>query len=588
MAELGGAPRANAMRMSRLMGRTLRTAPADAESANHQLLARAGLIVQLSAGVYSFLAPAWRSIRRIEQIIREEMEAAGAQEIRMPAIQPLELWRESGRDRSYGPVLFRLTDRREREMVLAPTHEESVTDIFRKTVQSYRELPLRAYQFQTKFRDEPRPRGGLIRVREFIMKDAYSFDIDEESFQATYAAFARAYANVFRRCGVPVVPVQADSGAIGGKQSEEFIFLSEIGEDSIALCAGCGYAANQERAEVGRGEPPAEAPGEVEEAATPGVATIAALCERLGIPATRTAKAAFFMADGRPVFAVIRGDLEVNELKLANALDAREARPMEAGEVAAQGWVAGSASPVGVDPALVVADPSATEWPNLVGGANRDGFHLRNLNYGRDWTAAATADIATARDGDPCALCGGALELRRGIELGHIFRLGEVYAEPMDAAFLNEAGERALPIMGCFGIGLERLMAAVVEANHDDAGIAWPVSVAPWQVHVVAIRPGDEAVSAALGDLEAALGERGISSLADDRDERPGVKFNDADLIGLPVRATIGPRGLEGGMVELKPRGGGEAREAPLAAAADEIAAMLAELPGAGDAPAVV
>ena len=588
MAETGRAPRAGAMRMSRLMGRTLRSAPADAESANHQLLARAGLIVQLSAGVYSFLAPAWRSIRRIEQIIREEMEAAEAQEIRMPAIQPLELWRESGRDRSYGPVLFRLTDRREREMVLAPTHEESVTDIFRKTVQSYRELPLRAYQFQTKFRDEPRPRGGLVRVREFIMKDAYSFDLDEESFQATYAAFARAYANVFRRCGVPVVPVQADSGAIGGKQSEEFIFLSGIGEDAIALCRACGYAANQERAEISRGEAPAEAPAEVAEEATPGIATIAALCGHLGIPATRTAKAAFFLADGRPVFAVIRGDLEVNELKLANAAGAREVRPMEPGEVAAQGWVAGSASPVGVDPALVIADPSAAEWPNLAGGANRDGFHLRNLNYGRDWTASAVADIANAREGDPCGACGGPLELRRGIELGHIFRLGEVYAEPMDAGFLTESGERALPIMGCFGIGLERLMAAVVEANHDEAGIAWPVSVAPWHVHIVAIQAGDERVSAALGELERQLGGLGISSLADDRDERPGVKFNDADLIGLPLRATIGPRGLENGVVELKARAGGESAEAPLAEAAGRIASMLAALPGAGDAPSVV
>ena len=571
---------ATSTRMSGLMGRTLRRAPADAESANHQLLLRSGCIVQLSAGVYSFLAPAWRAIRKVEQIIREEMEAAGAQEIRMPAIQPLELWQETGRDQSYGPVLFQLQDRRERAMVLAPTHEEAVTDIFRKTVQSYRELPQRVYQFQTKFRDEPRPRGGLTRVREFIMKDAYSFDADEESFQATYAAMAQAYHNVFRRCGVPVVAVQADSGAIGGKQSEEFIFLTEIGEDSIALCPSCGYAANQERAEFSRGEAPAAEPGEVEEVATPGATTIASLAEFLGIAESETAKAAFFVADSEPVFAVIRGDLEVSELKLANALGAREIRPMEPGEVAAQGWVAGSASPVGVDPALVVADSSAAEFPNLVGGANRDGVHLRNLNYGRDWTAETVADIGMARAGDPCASCGSALELQRGIELGHIFRLGEVYAEPMQAAYLNEAGERALPIMGCYGIGLERLVAAVDEANHDEAGIRWPASVAPWDVQVTAIQPSDEAVAAAVDSLEAELGARGIAALIDDREERPGVKFNDADLIGLPVRVTIGPRGLAEGKAELKRRADGEARDVELGDAADAVAEALAEAAG--------
>ena len=573
---------ATSTRMSGLMGRTLRRAPADAESANHQLLLRAGCIVQLSAGVYSFLAPAWRAIRKVEQIIREEMEAAGAQEIRMPAIQPLELWQETGRDQSYGPVLFQLQDRRERAMVLAPTHEEAVTDIFRKTVQSYRELPQRVFQFQTKFRDEPRPRGGLTRVREFIMKDAYSFDADEESFQATYAAMARAYHNAFRRCGVPVVAVQADSGAIGGKQSEEFIFLTEIGEDSIALCRSCGYAANQERAEFSRGEAPAAEPGEVEEVATPGATTIAGLAEFLGIAETETAKAAFFVADSRPVFAVIRGDLEVSELKLANALGAREIRPMEPGEVAAQGWVAGSASPVGIDPGLVVADPSAAEFPNLVGGANREGVHLRNLSYGRDWTAGTVADIGMARAGDPCASCeaGPALELQRGIELGHIFRLGEVYAEPMQAAYLNEGGERALPIMGCYGIGLERLVAAVVEANHDEAGIRWPAAVAPWDVQVTAIQPTDEGVAAAVASLEAELGQRGIAALIDDREERPGVKFNDADLIGLPLRVTVGPRGLAEGKAELKRRGGGEGRDVELGAVADAVAEALAEAAG--------
>ena len=572
-------PKPAAMRMSGMFGRTLREAPAEAESANHQLLVRSGLIVQLAAGVYSFMPPAWRSLRKIEQIIREEMEAAGAQEIRMPAMQPLELWQETGRDRSYGPVLFQLKDRRERSMVLAPTHEEAVTDLFRKTVQSYRDLPQRVFQMQTKFRDEPRPRGGLIRVREFIMKDAYSFDADDATFQATYQSMAQAYHNVYRRCGVPVVAVQADSGAIGGKQSEEFIYLTEIGEDNIVLCPACGYAANQERAEFERGAPPDAAQREAEEVATPGATTIEELSRFLGVPASATAKAAFFVVDDQPVFAVIRGDLEVNELKLLNAVGGQEVRPMLAEEVAAAGWVAGYASPVGLDPASVVADPSVVAAPNLVGGANREGYHVRNLNYGRDWTAGTVADIGLAQAGDVCAQCGeGRLEMQRGVELGHIFRLGEVYAEPMNATYLNQDGERMLPVMGCYGIGLERLLAAVVQANHDDHGIVWPPSVAPYDVHIVAIGANREDVSGALEGLEAALSDAGLSCLSDDRDERPGVKFNDADLIGAPLRITVGPRGLRDGEVELKLRSEAEARNAPLESAASVAREALTAL----------
>ena len=572
-------PKPAAMRMSGMFGRTLREAPAEAESANHQLLVRSGLIVQLAAGVYSFMPPAWRSLRKIEQIIREEMEAAGAQEIRMPAMQPLELWQETGRDRSYGPVLFQLKDRRERSMVLAPTHEEAVTDLFRKTVQSYRDLPQRVFQMQTKFRDEPRPRGGLIRVREFIMKDAYSFDSDDATFQATYQAMAQAYHNVYRRCGVPVVAVQADSGAIGGKQSEEFIYLTEIGEDNIVLCPACGYAANQERAEFDRGAPPDEVQREAEAVATPGATTIDELSRFLGVPASATAKAAFFVVDDQPVFAVIRGDLEVNELKLLNAVGGQEVRPMLAEEVAAAGWVAGYASPVGLDSASVVADLSVVAAPNLVGGANREGYHVRNLNYGRDWTAATVADIGLAQAGDICAQCGGGrLEMQRGVELGHIFRLGEVYAEPMNATYLNQDGERMLPVMGCYGIGLERLLAAVVQANHDDHGIVWPPSVAPYDVHIVAIGANREDVSGALQGLEAALSEAGLSCLSDDRDERPGVKFNDADLIGAPLRITLGPRGLRDGEVELKLRSEAEARNAPLESAASVAREALTAL----------
>ena len=563
------------VRMSKMFGRTLREAPTDADSANHRLLVRSGLIVQLAAGVYSFLPPAWRALRKIEQIIREEMEAAGAQELRMPAIQPLELWQETGRDQSYGPVLFQLRDRRQRQMVLAPTHEEAVTDLFRKVAQSYRDLPQRVFQMQTKFRDEPRPRGGLVRVREFIMKDAYSFDADDEAFQETYAAMRDAYHRIYERCNVPVVAVQADSGAIGGKQSEEFIFLTEIGEDNIALCAACGYAANQERAELSRGSGAASPAGELVEVETPGVATIGDLAAFLGIPASKTAKAAFFLADGKPVFAVIRGDLEVNELKLMNALDAKEARPLTEDEVIEAGWVAGYASPIGVDPGQVVADPSVVDGGGLVAGGNREGWHIREVAYRRDWSANTIADIALARDGDPCGVCDGVLSMQRGIELGHIFRLGQVYAEPMEATFLNPDGERQLPVMGCYGIGVERLMAAVVQANHDEHGIVWPASVAPYDVHIVALGGGDD-VRTALEQLEAELNEQGLSVLSDDRNERAGVKFNDADLLGTPLRITIGSRGLKRGEVELKLRAESESRSIALESAAGAAVSALA------------
>ena len=556
-----------------MFGRTLREAPADADSANHQLLLRSGLIVQLAAGVYSFLPPAWRTLRKIEQIIRDEMENAGSQELRMPAIQPRELWEESGRADSYGPVLFNLKDRRDRTMVLAPTHEESVTDLFRKVVQSYRDLPQSVFQMQTKFRDEPRPRGGLVRVREFIMKDAYTFDVDDDAFQLSYLAMRQAYHNIFDRCGVPVVAVQADSGAIGGKQSEEFIFLTEIGEDNIILCQSCGYAANQERAEFARSDA-AGSDGELEEVATPGVATIDDLAAFLDVPASATAKAAFFLVDGDPIFAVIRGDLEVNELKLLTALDGLEIRPLLPEEVEAAGWVAGYASPIGVDPTRVVVDPSIVDGGGLVAGGNKVDVHLRHVTYGRDYTAGVIADIGLAEAGHGCPQCDSALEMQRGIELGHIFKLGTRYADPMDATFLDADGERRTPIMGCYGIGVERLMAAVVQANHDEFGIVWPHAVAPFDVHIVPLGAGDE-VAQAVQQVTDALSDAGLHVLCDDRDERAGVKFNDADLLGAPLRITIGARGLKDGLVELKPRRASEPSPTPLADAAEAALAAV-------------
>lgn len=571
--------------MSALFGRTLREAPAEAETANHQLLLRAGLAVQLAAGVYSYMPLGWRALRKIEDIIRDEMDAAGAQELLMPAIQPIELWREAGRLEAFGETIFRFADRRGREQVLAPTHEESVTDLFRKTVQSYRDLPRRVYQIQNKFRDEARPRGGLIRVRQFIMKDAYTFDADEEAFQASYDAMDRAYTNIWRRVGVPATRVQADSGAIGGKSSHEFIFLTGIGEDTIATCGACDYAANQERAEFDRGAPAGGAPAPLTPVETPGVTTIEALASFLDVPGARTAKAGMFLADGRPVFAVIRGDLEFNELKLANSLGAREVRPMTDDEVAAEGWVAGYASPVGLEDALanatVIADTSIPEASNLVAGGNRADLHLRNVNHGRDWRADVVADLGLARAGDPCPTnCGEALTLDRGIELGHIFRLGTVFSEPMQADFSGADGEQHLPIMGSYGIGVERLLAAVIEQNHDEHGIVWPPSVAPYDVHLVAIGFDRPEVAAAVAETEAALEAAGLSVLSDDRDERPGVKFTDADLLGMPVRVTVSPRNLKQDVVEVKARAAGEAESVPASALIDRVRALLA---AAGD-----
>ena len=549
-----------AIRMSHLFGRTLRDVPAEAEAENHKLLLRAGLIFQLSAGVYSYLPIAWRAIRKIEAVIRQEMDNAGAQEMQMPVIQPLELWQETGRAEAYGSVLFRLKDRRERELVLAPTHEETITDIFRKTFQSYRDLPLRIYQIQTKFRDEPRPRGGLVRIRQFIMKDAYSFDKDFAGFQSSYDKMASAYKKIFLRCGVPVIPVEADSGAVGGKGSQEFVYLSDIGEDHIAQCIDCGYAANQERAEFLRDQAEDESTLDLEEVDTPNTTTIAELSALLDVAEKKTLKATFFMADSSPVLAMIRGDLEVNELKVMNELGSHIIRRMTQKELEQLGITAGYASPVGLEETIrsritVIADSSATISSNLIAGANKPGVHLQNVNYQKDWAADIVADIALARDGDGCPTnCGGTISLIRGIELGHIFHLGTVYTEAMDATVADDDGEQIQPIMGCYGIGIERLLAAIVEANHDKDGIRWPTCITPFDVHIVAIGQDDDQVTSVVIQLETELENAGISVLIDDREERPGVKFKDADLLGFPLRLTVSPRNIQNEEIELKRR----------------------------------
>ncbi|MDA0365501.1 MAG: proline--tRNA ligase [Chloroflexi bacterium] len=562
------------MRMSRRFGHTLREAPGDAETAGHALLLRGGFIDQLMSGVYSYLPLGWRVERKVEHIIREEMDAAGAQEVHLPVIQPIELWEKTGRKQMMGDVLFQLTDRRERGMALGPTHEEVITQLFDRHSSSYRDLPVTLYQIQTKFRDEARPRGGLVRVREFTMKDAYSFDLDDAGLDASYEAMFRAYHRIFTRCGVPVVAVEADSGAIGGKGSQEFIFLTEIGEDTIVMCDACDYAANAEKAEFVR--PPAE-PEEaqpLEPISTPGATTIEDLARFLDIPTARTAKAVFFMAtrkDGRhvPVFAVVRGDLDVNEIKLMNALGVSDLRPMLDAEVAAHGLVAGYASPIDAPRGVeIVADLSIPSSPNLVAGANRADAHLRNVNYERDWTAGTVADIALAQPGHRCPRCeGGTLQTGRGIEMGHVFRLNYTYTDPMDVSVLGADGKPVTPTMGCYGIGLGRIVAAAVEQHHDDKGVAWPASIAPYDVHLVGLGlDRDEDVRVDADRLYDELTAAGIEVLFDDRGDSPGVKFNDADLLGMPIRLTVSSRNHKAGVVELQLRDGGRPAE-PIARA---------------------
>ena len=545
------------MRMSKLLLKTLREVPAEAELASHQLLLRAGLATPLAAGLYCFTPVGWRVVRNIEAIIRDEMDATGAQEVHLPALNPVEMWEETGRVEAMGQTLFRLLDRKERGFVLGPTHEEGMSYLASRSIQSYRDLPVTLYQIQTKFRDEPRPRGGLVRLREFTMKDAYSFDTGWETLDASYDLMFDAYHRIFARAGVPVIPVSADSGAIGGKESQEFIFLTDDGEDEILLCPGCGYAANAEKADFARLPAILAEPKALEKIATPGQRTIDDLVQSLGIEARQTNKAVFYRIDGKPVFVCIRGDLEVNAIKLKNALKAKDVDPMDEAMVRNAGLVAGSASAVGLTGMRIVADMSATEAPNLVAGANEPDAHYLNTNHGRDWTADLVADIALARRGDACATCGTALETRRGMEMGHVFKLGTIYSEAVGVYYLDEAGERRPAVMGSYGIGVERMLAAIIEANHDANGIVWPSEVTPYDVHVVALNLDQEPVTTALAALEAALSAAGLSVLIDDRDDSAGIKFKDADLLGIPVRLTVSPRALEKGGVEVKQRRGG-------------------------------
>lgn len=564
------------MRLSHLLGKTQRQPPADAETASHRLLVQGGFVTQIAAGIYAYLPMGWRVLRNVEQVIREEMNATGGQELMMPAIHPREMWRASGRDSTMEDVLFRLKDKRDREFVLGPTHEEIITELFKRYVKSYRDLPFGAYQIQQKFRDEPRPRGGLIRLRQFTMKDMYTFHSTWDDLDETYQRLYEAYSNVFRRCGVPVVPVIADAGAMGGRDTHEFIFLSEIGEDTLIFCQGCGYAANAEIAGFRKeAANPDEPPLPLTEVSTPGARTIEEVASALNVPVTRTLKAVLYATDGEPILVAIRGDMEVNEAKLRRALGVVDLRYLSETEAAQAGLVPGSASAVGLKGVRVVADDLLAQERNLVAGANKPDFHLTNVNYDRDWQADIVADIALAQPGRPCPTCGSPLEARSGIEMGHIFKLGTYYSERLEATYLDRDGRPKPVIMGCYGIGTERLLAAIVEANHDDKGIVWPAAIAPFPVHLVVLGGDREGVGEAAEALYEGLLTAGLDVLFDDREESPGVKFNDADLLGLPLRVTISQRTLKEQSAELKLRSESDTRLVPLAEAVQQVTAAL-------------
>jgi len=559
------------MKMSTLFGRTLREAPADAEFASHALLLRAGFVRPLGAGIFSNLPLAMRSLARIEGIVREEMNAIGGQELLMPVIHPADVWKTTGRWYAVGSEMGRFQDSGGRDMVLAMTHEEVVADLVRSEIHSYRQLPALVYHLQTKWRDEARSRGGLIRVREFTMKDSYSLDIDEAGLDAQYDAHYDAYFRIFSRCGLDTVAVESDVGMMGGSRAHEYMFLTPMGEDTLLLCDGCGYTANRQVAAFRKPEVESEEPKDVEKVETPDAHTIQGLADFLGIPTTKTAKAVFMVAtvaaeEGEDeeereqfVFAVIRGDLDVNETKLANAAKARSLRAAHPNEVRAIGSSPGYGSPIGVKNALVVVDDSVANGVNLVAGANEDGYHLLNTNCGRDYTPDVVADIAVAREGDACPECGAAMTTSRGVEVGNIFKLGTRYTEALGAKFLDRDGKEKPVVMGSYGIGIGRLLACVAEKHHDERGLRWPMSVAPFPVHLVGLGKETEVAAEIHDELTAA----GIECLFDDRKESAGVKFNDADLIGLPLRVTVAKRALAKGGVELKKRTEGDGEIVP-------------------------
>lgn len=567
------------MRFSQLLANTWREDPAEAEIPSHRLMFRAGLMRKLASGIYTFLPLGWRVIRKVEEIIREEMDAAGAQELLLPIVQPAELWEETGRWAEYGEEMWRLQDRHGRRFCLGPTHEEVITDLVRQEVSSYRQLPLILYQIQNKYRDEIRPRFGVMRAREFIMKDAYSFHRDEACLQKTYERMCEAYSRIFSRLGLDFQVVEADPGAIGGYRTHEFMVLARVGEALLLLCRSCGYAANAERAEA---RPPEPLPaGEVpppERFPTPGVRTIEELSRFTGRDPREMAKILFLRVlfrDGREetVAALLRGDRELNPVKLKNALGAlavEKAPPSLVGEL---GLPLGSAGPVGFG-GFLVADPEVMAQDEVITGANEEGYHLLHVRPGRDFSPSLTADIRAVEPGDPCPRCGSPLEGTRGIEVGQVFQLGTKYSEAMGATFLDEEGRARPLVMGCYGIGVTRTVGAIIEQHHDGEGIIWPVSAAPYTFAIVPVNVEEEREREVAEKIYAAMSEAGLEVLLDDRSVRAGVKFKDADLIGFPYRITVGSRSLAQGKVEVRRRRDGEV----LAVSPDRVVEVAQDL----------
>ncbi|HLZ21559.1 MAG TPA: proline--tRNA ligase [Ktedonobacterales bacterium] len=562
------------MRMTRMMLKTQKHVTTEAELPSHQLILRAGLARRLAAGIYSLSPLAYRAIRRIQDIVREEMERIGGQELLLPLVQPAELWREAERLDAIGDELALFHDRGGHAMVLAMTHEESVTDLVRSVIESYRQLPQMVFQLQTKFRDEPRPRAGLVRLREFLMKDAYSFHATQDDFDTYYEVVVEAYLAIFSRLHLPVLVVEADTGMMGGKAAHEFMLLADGGEDSLLVCPNGDYAANQEIA-VAANERSERVEEPLVDVYTPGATTIAALCEATGCAPAQTLKSVFYAAGETLVMALVRGDLDVNEVKLRNVLG-KDVRPLAAEEARERGLVAGYAGPVSLHvsgPVVLVADDTVVEAGSLIAGANRASYHLRGATYGRDFNADRVGDIALVTPGMPCVRCGTALEQRRGIEAGNTFKLGTRYSVAMGATYLDEAGDLKPMIMGCYGLGITRALACVIEQHHDEDGIVWPVSVAPYAHHLVLVG-GDPAAVEAAERVYVALGEE--TTLFDDRDVSAGIKLKDADLLGMPLRITVSGRSLKAGGAELRVRRTGETRIVPLEEVVTAASAMLA------------
>ena len=550
------------MRYSQLLIPTLKEVPSEAEVVSHVLLLRGGFIRKLTAGIYTYLPLGLMAIRKVEQIVREEMNRAGAQELLMPMVQPADLWMETGRYKKYGPELLRFHDRHERESCLGPTHEEVITDIARKELHSYRDLPVNLYQIQTKFRDEIRPRFGLMRGREFIMKDAYSFDVDDAGAEISYRKMYEAYRRIFTRCGLDFRAVQADSGTIGGSFSHEFMVLAKTGEDTIVICDSCDFAANKEKAAVTLRPQVGDEPlREMVKVETPGKRKVETVCEFLGIAASQLVKTMVYKADGATVAVLLRGDREVEEVKLKNLLGVIDVDLADEQQVFdATGVPTGYLGPVGLSLRLV-ADQEVAAMRNFTVGGNEKNFHLQNVNLGRDFQVEAVGDLRRITEDDPCPQCGGKLSLTEGIEVGHVFKLGTGYSESMNATFQDADGQSKHFVMGCYGIGVSRVVAAAIEQNHDENGIIFPVPLAPFSVIVLNLGVKDQAIGGVAEQLYADLQAAGLEVLLDDRDERPGLKFKDADLLGIPYRITVGNSYAKSGKVEVRRRRDGVVEE---------------------------